>query len=351
MPAIVGTEWIIDAFGCDAESLRRTDNLRAVFERLVSDLGLKTIGEGNWHQFPEERGVTGLVMLTESHLACHTYPEHRTATFNLYCCRERPEWDWQQNLKELLGAEKVSVTKFVRGSESNADKCSAGVSPAVPEASRLRSGFPKTSFGEVKIRERGRLPHWKKEDGIYFVTFRLADSIPKHVLDSIKAEKESTLKVLENLNRKLSISEEKKIEALFSEKIQEYLDNGHGACILKRAEIAEIAADSIKHFNGQRYDILAWCVMPNHVHVVFRAKNRNKLEYIVHSWKSFTAHEINKVLGTEGEVWQREYYDHLVRDEEDLDRVIDYVLDNPIKANLTDWKWVGGRKLGSAATL
>jgi S-adenosylmethionine decarboxylase len=130
MPAIVGTEWIIDAFGCDAESLRRTDNLRTVFERLVSDLGLKTIGEGNWHQFPDERGVTGLVMLTESHLACHTYPEHRTATFNLYCCRERPEWDWQQNLKELLGAENVSVTKFVRGFERSSDR-NAGVSLGV----------------------------------------------------------------------------------------------------------------------------------------------------------------------------------------------------------------------------
>jgi S-adenosylmethionine decarboxylase len=121
----VGTEWIIDAFGCDAESLRQTGKLREVFARLISDLGLKTVGEGNWHQFPEERGVTGLVMLTESHLACHTYPEHRTATFNLYCCRERPEWNWQENLTELLNAERVEITKFVRGDERNAGAASA----------------------------------------------------------------------------------------------------------------------------------------------------------------------------------------------------------------------------------
>jgi S-adenosylmethionine decarboxylase proenzyme len=346
MPVTVGTEWIIDAFGCDAESLRQAGKLQEVFQRLISDLGLKTLGEGNWHQFPEERGVTGLVMLTESHLACHTYPEHRTATFNLYCCRERPEWDWQENLKELIGAQQVEIKKIERGFTR-----SAGVPPAVAEASRFRSGFPKTSFGTVKIRERGRLPHWEKEDGIYFVTFRLADSIPKYVLDGIKAEKESTLKVLETLNRELSISEEKKIEALFSEKIEEYLDSGSGSCILKRAEIGELAANSIKHFDGQRYDILAWCIMPNHVHVVFRTKNKHKLEDIVHSWKSFTAHEINKVMGSEGDVWQREYYDHLVRDEEDLDRVIDYVLDNPVKANLINWKWVGGRKIEMAAKL
>jgi S-adenosylmethionine decarboxylase len=112
---MVGTEWIIDAFGCDAESLRQPEKLQRVFDRLISELGLKTLGEGSWHQFPEERGVTGLVMLTESHLACHTYPEHRTATFNLYCCRERPEWDWQENLKELIGAENVRVTKVKRG--------------------------------------------------------------------------------------------------------------------------------------------------------------------------------------------------------------------------------------------
>jgi S-adenosylmethionine decarboxylase len=112
---MVGTEWIIDAFGCDAECLRQPEKLHRVFDRLIAELGLKTLGEGSWHQFPEERGVTGLVMLTESHLACHTYPEHRTATFNLYCCRERPEWDWQENLRELIGAENVRVTKVRRG--------------------------------------------------------------------------------------------------------------------------------------------------------------------------------------------------------------------------------------------
>jgi S-adenosylmethionine decarboxylase len=132
MPVIVGTEWIIDAFGCNAESLRQTERLRAVFSRLISDLGLKTIGDGNWHQFPEEQGVTGLVMLTESHLACHTYPEHRTATFNLYCCRKRPEWDWQENLKELLSAETVKVTKILRGNAGV-----ASIDRAVPEVPRV----------------------------------------------------------------------------------------------------------------------------------------------------------------------------------------------------------------------
>ena len=114
---IVGTEWLIEATGCDAERLRDGAALRAVFDAVISDLGLKAI-DSIWHKFPGEGGITGLVALTESHLACHTYPEHRTATFNLYCCRTRPEWDWEARLVSALGAVAVSVTKIERGSSA-----------------------------------------------------------------------------------------------------------------------------------------------------------------------------------------------------------------------------------------
>lgn len=112
---IVGTEWLIEAFDCDAESLRELAVLQGVFAQIISDLGLKTVGAPHWHKFDGEGGVTGLVMLTESHLACHTYPEYRTATFNLYCCRTRPEWNWEAKLKEQLGASQVKITKIERG--------------------------------------------------------------------------------------------------------------------------------------------------------------------------------------------------------------------------------------------
>ena len=114
---IVGTEWLIEAAGCNEAHLRDESLLRDVFERVIRDLGLKSVGSV-WHKFPGEGGVTGLIALTESHLACHTYPEHRTATFNLYCCRTRPEWDWESNLKSLLSAESVSVTRIERGAAS-----------------------------------------------------------------------------------------------------------------------------------------------------------------------------------------------------------------------------------------
>lgn len=111
---IVGTEWLIEATGCNQEKLRDIASLRAVFERAIDELGLKAV-DSIWHKFPGNGGVTGIVALTESHLACHTYPEHGTATFNLYCCRTRPEWDWSSNLQELIGAETIRVTKIERG--------------------------------------------------------------------------------------------------------------------------------------------------------------------------------------------------------------------------------------------
>ena len=112
---IVGTEWLIEASGCDPEALRDEAAVRGVFAAVIDELGLKSVGSV-WHKFPGEGGVTGLVALTESHLACHTYPESGTATFNLYCCRTRPEWDWAKELRARLGAALVSVTRLERGS-------------------------------------------------------------------------------------------------------------------------------------------------------------------------------------------------------------------------------------------
>lgn len=110
----LGTEWVIDANGCDATALANLNQLKAVFERVITDLRLHVVGDVVWHQFAAPFGITGLALLTESHLACHTYPEHRAATFNLYCCRERATWEWETMLKEMLGATEVNVRVFER---------------------------------------------------------------------------------------------------------------------------------------------------------------------------------------------------------------------------------------------
>ncbi len=115
---IVGIEWLIEAFDCDAEKLRDARVLRQIFSRVIDDLNLKTVGESVWHKFDGAGGVTGLVALTESHLACHTYPEYKTATFNLYCCRQRAEWNWAEILTETLGAKIINVQKIERGAQT-----------------------------------------------------------------------------------------------------------------------------------------------------------------------------------------------------------------------------------------
>jgi S-adenosylmethionine decarboxylase len=120
----LGTEWLVDAEGCSAEGLRDIETLRRVCEEVVRDLGLRVVGEPLWHQFPQPGGITGLYLLTESHLACHTFPETRVATFNLYCCRPRPPFAWEDRLRECLGASRVTVRMAARGSEAASDHAS-----------------------------------------------------------------------------------------------------------------------------------------------------------------------------------------------------------------------------------
>jgi S-adenosylmethionine decarboxylase len=114
---IVGTEWLVDAHGCRADALRDLASVRAVLEKVLVRLELRVVGEGAWHKFGGEGGVTGVYLLTESHLSVHTYPEHGAATFNLYCCRPRPEFPWESELAQALGAESVTVRIVERGGD------------------------------------------------------------------------------------------------------------------------------------------------------------------------------------------------------------------------------------------
>ncbi len=111
----VGTEWIVDAHGCRAEALRDLALVRALLERVLVRLELRAVGEGHWHAFGGEGGVTGIYLLTESHLSCHTYPEHGVMTINLYCCRARPEFPWREELARAVGATEVVVRVVARG--------------------------------------------------------------------------------------------------------------------------------------------------------------------------------------------------------------------------------------------
>jgi menaquinone-specific isochorismate synthase len=220
---------------------------------------------------------------------------------------------------------------------------SAGVPPAVAGASRPR-------FGEVTIRNRGHLPHWEKDSAIYFVTFRLSDSLPKSVLDQVDSERHAIVKTANQLHRDLSSDEHRKLQRLSTPVIEQFLDSGSGACHLQIPGIAEEVANAVRHFDDKRYRLFAWCVMPNHVHVVARLFPGQTLASVVHSWKSFSAKRANELLGSHGAFWQREYYDHLIRSEGEFERAIRYVNDNPLRAKLRDWKWVWVRGRGARTT-
>lgn len=112
-----GCAWLVDAFECDVARLRSPEALDAVFRAVVEELGLHPIREAAWERFPGPGGVTGFLLLRESHVSVHTFPERSLAVFDLYCCRPRPEWAWGERLRELLGAERVRVARVERGAE------------------------------------------------------------------------------------------------------------------------------------------------------------------------------------------------------------------------------------------
>ncbi|MGD0220848.1 MAG: transposase [Terriglobia bacterium] len=194
----------------------------------------------------------------------------------------------------------------------------------------------------IEIRHGAYLPHWTRDGAIYALTFRLGDSMPKSVVNSWDFERLDIVKTAQQMNRPLTLAEEMRLDKLFSEKVETYLDRGTGECWMRRDDVAALVANALQHFEGTRYRLAAWCVMPNHVHTVVEPLPGYELPRIVHSWKSFTANRANLLIGRTGQFWQPEPYDHLIRDEEDFGRQVEYVLSNPVRAGLRNWKWVGG---------
>ena len=190
---------------------------------------------------------------------------------------------------------------------------------------------------------RGKLPHLIKEGAVYFVTFRLADSLPAHEVARLKHERQVILEQARAAKSPLTWHEEEQLLSWYCDKVEALLDAGHGACWLSKLEIAGLVAGALKHFDGQRYELRAWVVMPNHVHAVVWPLPRHTLSDILHSWKSFTSKAANKLLGRTGEFWQKESFDHWIRDDGEHARLAAYVENNPVKARLCkspeDWKW------------
>lgn len=165
-------------------------------------------------------------------------------------------------------------------------------------------------------RSRGYLPHFDSPELIQMLTFRLADSIPQHKIEAWKND--PRCRSASNLHNV----------------VHNFLDMGYGECWLKHPDVGAAVQNSLLYFDGVRYRLLRWCVMPNHVHVIVEVNDGFALEEVVHSWKSFTANRANRLLGRTGAFWQIEYFDRYIRSEQHLNRALHYIDQNPVKAGL-----------------
>jgi REP element-mobilizing transposase RayT len=174
---------------------------------------------------------------------------------------------------------------------------------------------------------RGYLPHYDATRTFQSITYRLADSLPRAVVKRF-AEEAAHLPYSQGELRK---------------RIDQFLDAGHGGCVLRQPAVAAQMIEAWRHFDGSQYHLHAWVVMPNHGHVLCEPLAGHTVAELVRSWKSFTARRINRLLGRSGALWMEDYWDRYMRDEAHYHRVVEYIHDNPVKAGLVkearDWPW------------
>ncbi len=185
-------------------------------------------------------------------------------------------------------------------------------------------------YAEIRYTEN-LLPHWQQKGTVYFITFRLGDAIPARLRAQWEDQREIWLRFHpEPWNAEI----EQEYHKRFSSAIERWLDAGHGSCLLRRSDCTRIVDDTLRHFDGDRLALISSVVMPNHVHALLVQNPRYPLEDLLRSWKTFTARSINKLLGRSGSLWQRSYFDRLVRDDKHFRNCVRYIRRNPERAHL-----------------
>lgn len=200
---------------------------------------------------------------------------------------------------------------------------------------------------------RGDLPHWQPPEGTFFITYRLYGSIPKPVIEKLKAEYELAMlrineeevplelnQALESIHRKKQYVEQKRL----FKKIDDFLDsNLNEPHWLKNPEVSKLVTESIHHGDEKQYKLWAFCIMSNHVHILLRMLSGAPILWkVLQNSKKYTGRMANRILCREGlKFWEKESYDHLVRDEKlnepgEFDRILRYILNNPVKAGLVE---------------
>jgi type I restriction enzyme R subunit len=201
---------------------------------------------------------------------------------------------------------------------------------------------------DYAVTER-RLPHWSQAGTISFLTWRTWDSLPAQVLQLWTAERDAWLNRLgidpaannwaAKLQR-LGPAAVREYQLQVSDRWNDHLDECHGVCVLRRSKLAKIVADSLAFFDGDRYELTDFVVMPNHVHVLVAFPDESCMLRQCESWKHFTALQINRELNRKGRFWQQDEFDHLVRSTEQFEYLRSYIENNPKRANLPAGEFV-----------
>ncbi len=206
-------------------------------------------------------------------------------------------------------------------------------------------------MSQYRIFYRRRLPHWQPFGATFFVTFRLAHSLPRPVIESLIAERDRRERALARITdaqvrRRRASADARRAFSRWDRALDSACQGPHW---LQEPAVADLVAEALHHRDQCVYDLWAYCIMPNHVHLVCTPLAREDGTYwsllrILQSLKGYTAHRANEILERSGVFWQRESYDHVVRDEDELARIVDYVKNNPPNAQLVsrweDWPWM-----------
>jgi ATP-dependent Clp protease ATP-binding subunit ClpA len=199
----------------------------------------------------------------------------------------------------------------------------------------------------------GNLPHWRQDGKIYFLTWRTADSLPATRVAQFQAERDQWL-----IHNPEPHTDEQKRDYTerFNRRWEQWLDEGHGACVLARPELRSLVESTLRYYDGEHYDLEAFVIMPNHVHVLVMPRPGHELSEITKSWKGVSARQVNQALGTEGTFWQKETFDHLVRSDAQFHRLVKYVVEeNPAAlqsgALATAWSRAGRSDRSVASTV
>ncbi len=182
-----------------------------------------------------------------------------------------------------------------------------------------------------------QLPHWRLPGAVYFITFRLADSIPQVILAEMQREADTwrqKIAVKANSLPDGALADWQEHQRARLLKLEMLLDEGHGECLLREEPHRQVVTEALHHFEAQRCEMLAYAIMPTHVHALCRMLDEHRVEDVCRSWKWFTSQRIQRSLGRTGPLWQDESFDRLIRDADHYQTTVRYIAKNPAKARL-----------------